>query len=64
MLNTHYKLLARTLASRLGPVQNHVVKATQTGFLPKRWVGDNVLAHIEMMTYLQETQEPGGLPRL
>ncbi|CAL8463344.1 g2878 [Coccomyxa elongata] len=59
LLNTDYKLAARTLASRLGPVLNHVVDATQTGFLPKRWVGDNVLAHLEEISYLQETQEPG-----
>ncbi|CAL8465738.1 g5274 [Coccomyxa elongata] len=59
LLNTDYKLAARTLASRLGPVLNHVVDATQTGFLPKRWVGDNVLAHLEEISHLQETQEPG-----
>ena len=53
------KLAARALASRLGPLLNHVVDATQTGFLPKRWVGDNVLAHLEEISYLQETQEPG-----
>ena len=59
LLNTDYKLAARALASRLGPLLNHVVDATQTGFLPKRWVGDNVLAHLEEISYLQETQEPG-----
>ncbi|CAL8466245.1 g5781 [Coccomyxa elongata] len=59
LLNPDYKLAARTLASRLGPVLNHAGDATQTGFLPKRWVGDNVLAHLEEISYLQETQEPG-----
>ena len=59
LLNTDYKLAARTLASRLGPVLNQVVDATQTGFLPKRWVGDNVLGHLEEISYLQETQQPG-----
>ena len=52
LLNTDYKLAARALASRLGPLLNHVVDATQTGFLPKRWVGDNVLAHLEEISYL------------
>ncbi|CAL8469287.1 g8834 [Coccomyxa elongata] len=51
-----YILLA---CSGLGPVLNHVVDATQTGFLPNRWVGDNVLADFEETSYLQETQEPG-----
>ena len=45
LLNTDYKLAARAIASRIGPLLNQVVDATQTGFLPKRWVGDNVLAH-------------------
>ncbi|BDA44966.1 probable transposon TX1 uncharacterized 149 kDa protein [Coccomyxa sp. Obi] len=81
LLNTDYKLAARTVASRLfffwrigrypgtwkamviygglGPVLNQVVDPTQTGFLPKRWVGDNVLAHLEEISYLQDTQQPG-----
>ncbi|BDA49663.1 LINE-1 retrotransposable element ORF2 protein [Coccomyxa sp. Obi] len=59
LLNTDYKLVPRTVASRLGPVLNQVVDPTQTGFLPKRWVGDNVLAHLEEISYLQDTQQPG-----
>ncbi|BDA40490.1 Transposon TX1 uncharacterized 149 kDa protein [Coccomyxa sp. Obi] len=59
LLNTDYKLAARTVASRLGPVLRQVVDPTQTGFLPKRWVGDNVLAHLEEISYLQDTQQPG-----
>ena len=64
LLNTDYKLAARTLASRLGPVLNHVVDATQTSFLPKRWVGDSVLAHLDEISYSQETQEPGVMVSL
>ncbi|BDA51426.1 probable LINE-1 retrotransposable element ORF2 protein [Coccomyxa sp. Obi] len=59
LLNTDYKLAARTVASRLGHVLNQVVDPTQTGFLPKRWVGDNVLVHLEEISYLQDTQQPG-----
>lgn len=59
LLNTDYKLAARAVASRIGPLLNQVVDATQTGFLPKRWVGDNVLAHLEEISYLQDTQQPG-----
>ncbi|CAL8472191.1 g11733 [Coccomyxa elongata] len=32
--------LLNTLASRLGPVLNPVVNATQTGFFPERWAGE------------------------
>lgn len=59
LLNTDYKLAARAIASRIGPLLNQVVDATQTGFLPKRWVGDNVLAHLEEISYLADTQQPG-----
>ena len=59
LLNTDYKLAARAIASRIGPLLNQVVDATQTGFLPKRWVGDNVLAHLEEISYLEDTQQPG-----
>ena len=47
LLNTDYKLAARVIASRLGPLLNPVVDSTQTGFLPQRWIGDNILAHLE-----------------
>src|SRR6201999_913706 len=35
------------------------IDSTQTGFLPNRWIGDNVLSHLEEIAYLQETQLPG-----
>ena len=31
--------------------------ATQTAVFPKWWVGDNVLAHLEEVAYLEETQQ-------
>ncbi|EIE18190.1 polymerase-like protein, partial [Coccomyxa subellipsoidea C-169] len=43
LLNTDYKLATRAIASRIGPLLSQVADATQTGFLPKRWIGDNVL---------------------
>ena len=39
LLNTDYKLAARVLADRFGPLLNHVVDSTQTGFLSQRWIG-------------------------
>ncbi|CAL5220132.1 g2089 [Coccomyxa viridis] len=61
LLNTDYKLAARVLADRLGPLLNHVVDSTQTGFLPQRWIGDNILAHLEIIAWYQRTQQPGVL---
>ena len=59
LLNTDYKLAARVIASRMGPLLNSVVDNTQTGFLPQRWIGDNVLAHLEEIAYHEDTGLPG-----
>ena len=61
LLNTDYKLAARILADRLGPLLNQVIDSTQTGFLPQRWIGDNILAHLEIIASCQRTQQPGVL---
>jgi len=44
LLNSDYKLLAKSLATRFGP---------------GRWIGDNVLCHLEEVEYLQQTGQPG-----
>jgi len=38
-----------------------VVDPTQTAFVPGRWIGDNVLCHLEevVQEYLQQTGQPG-----
>ena len=59
LLNVDYKLLAKAVSRRLGPALNTVVDDTQTAFLPERWIGDNVSAHLEEMDYLREVGEPG-----
>ena len=59
LLNSDYKLLAKALAIRLGPALQHVIDPTQTAFVPGRWIGDNVLCHLEEVEYLQQTGQPG-----
>ena len=61
LLNTDYKLAARVIASRLGSLLNHVVDSTQTGFLPQRLIGDNILTHLEIIDFHQHSQQPGVL---
>ena len=55
LLKCGYKLLAKALATRLGPGLQHVVDPTQTAFVPGRWISDNVLCHLEEVEYLQQT---------
>ena len=38
-----------------------MVDSTQTGFLPQRWIGDNILAHLETIDFYQHSQQPGVL---
>lgn len=59
LLNSDYKLLAKALATRFGPALQHVVDPTQTAFVPGRWIGDNVLCHLEEVEYLQQSGQPG-----
>ena len=51
LLNTDYKIMARALACRWGPAADAVVDQTQTAFIPNRWIGDNVLAHLEEVDF-------------
>ncbi len=59
LLNCDYKLVARVLVRRLTPMASTVVDATQTAFLPGRWIGDNILNHLEEIDYCQAEGQPG-----
>ena len=59
LLNCDYKLVARVLVQRLTPAAEAVVDPGQTAFLPSRWIGDNVLQHLEEIDYCSAEQQPG-----
>jgi len=59
LLNTDYKVMARALACRWGLAADEVVDPTQTAFIPGRWIGDNVLAHLEEIDYCQACRVEG-----
>lgn len=59
LLNCDYRLLARVLCARFAGPLCSVIDPTQTAFLPGRWIGDNVLYHLEEVQYLQEAE---GVP--
>ena len=60
LLNCDYRLLARALCSRFAGPLSAIVDPTQTAFLPGRWIGDNVLYHLEEVQYLQEQEAVEG----
>ena len=58
-VNTDVRICARAITTRLATALQPVVDATQTGFLPGRWIGDNILAHTELSEYLARNNAPG-----
>ena len=61
LLNADYKVTAKALALCIAPALATVVDDTQTAFIPGRWIGDNVLAHLEEVDYCQDVGQPGCL---
>jgi hypothetical protein len=59
LLNCDYKLVARALVQRFTPAAEAVVDPGQTAFLPGRWIGDNILQHLEVVEYCNAEQLPG-----
>ena len=43
LLNTDYRILAKVLSTRFRAVQHHIVEPEQSGFMPGRHIGDNIL---------------------
>ena len=62
LLNADYKLLAKLLATRMGPALKEVIHPTQTAFVPGRWIGENILAHLDECDLLDEhASVPGAI---
>jgi len=55
LLNCDVKLVAKVLVLRMGRALDTVIDVTQTAFVPGRWIGDNVLFHLEELDYVQAT---------
>lgn len=58
LLNADYKLIAKAYAQRFGGPAATVVDETQTAFIPGRWIGDNVLHHLEEVDYCDAVGQP------
>jgi exonuclease III len=61
LLNCDYKLLAHVMCVRFGRPLRSVIDTTQTAFVQDRWIGDNVLSHLEIVDYLEDSGRPGVL---
>ena len=52
LLNCDLKLVAKVMVLRLGGPLDEVIDGTQSAFVPGRWIGDNVLFHLEELDYV------------
>ena len=52
LLNADYKIVAKAVALRIGAALDSVVDHTQTAFVPGRWIGDNILFHLDLLDLL------------
>lgn len=59
LLNTDYKIIAKAFANRIAEPLSTILEPTQTAFMPHRWIGDNILDHLEEVDYLVDSQQPG-----
>ncbi len=51
LLNNDYKILACILAKRLKSVLNSVIDETQSGFMPKRHIANNIRLVLDLFDY-------------
>lgn len=57
--NTDYKIMTKTIATRLGRVAGDIIHPNQTGFIPKRNLYDNTKLSETMITYTSIKGENG-----
>ena len=53
LLNVDYKILAKIIATRLKDTLLHLIDNDQTGFLEKRFIGQNIASLIEVIDYCE-----------
>lgn len=59
LLNNDYKIFALILARRLKLVLNSVIAETQSGFMPKRHITNNIRLVLDLLDYSDLTEDNG-----
>ncbi len=60
-INADVKIASRAISTRLAAALQPVIDPTQTGFLPGRWIGDNILSHTELADLLTAHNTDGAM---
>jgi Reverse transcriptase (RNA-dependent DNA polymerase) len=61
LLNVSYKIASACIANRIKPILNKIISCDQTGFLPGRFIGENIRLIYDIMTYTEQAKAPGML---
>lgn len=61
LLNTDNKILTKAMSLRLQPILNDIIHPDQTGFLPKRHIGDNLRTIQDVIDFTRSSGNPGIL---
>ena len=59
LLNTDYKILTKTLASRLKIILPEVINDDQVAYLKERFIGQNIRTIIDIMEFTKNNNEQG-----
>ena len=59
--NCDYKIVTKSIASRMRKVLPRIIDHDQTGFLKNRFIGENIRLLDSIMTYANTEQLPGLL---
>ncbi len=61
LLNVDYKIAAKVIANRMRNVLSSVISNDQTGFLPNRYIGENVRLVLDVIEHADISDIPGTL---
>lgn len=59
LLNVEYKIASASIAARLKVVLGKIISEDQSGFLPGRFIGDNIRLLYDIMYYTEKHNVPG-----
>ena len=59
LLQTDYKILTKALALRLQTVLPKIINADQVGYIPGRYIGENIRTIADLMSYTCKNKIPG-----
>lgn len=61
LLNVVYKIGSASIANRIKKVLPKIIHEDQNGFVPGRYIGDNIRLMYDLINYLKEEKIPGLL---